>query len=99
VLFCPDEPRLVRAEVEQEFAGSVQAGQGAWVEDDSRSGSTWRGRVLRVSDWYSQRRVVMPEPQNFQDVRTVECLVSLEPGQPPLRIGQRVRVHIEPDGP
>jgi hypothetical protein len=35
----------------------------------------------------------------MNDVRTLECLVVLEPGQPPLRIGQRVRVLIGPVQP
>ena len=34
------------------------------------------------------------EPLQFNDVRTLECLIALNPGQPPLRIGQRVRVLI-----
>src|SRR5437660_1639079 len=37
VLFCPDAPRVVRAEVDQEFAARLAAGQPALVEDDVRS--------------------------------------------------------------
>jgi len=32
------------------------------------------------------------EPFQFNDVRTLECTVSVESGSRPLRIGQRVRV-------
>ena len=46
----------------------------------------------RISDWYSQRRSVLLEPLQFNDVRTLECIISIDPGQPPLRIGQRVRI-------
>ena len=53
-----------------------------------------RGHVERVARWYSQRRSVMHEPFQLRDVRTVECLVVLDDGQPRLRIGQRVRVLI-----
>jgi hypothetical protein len=35
------------------------------------------------------------EPLEFTDVRTVEVLFALDSGQPPLRIGQRVRVRIQ----
>ena len=35
------------------------------------------------------------EPLQFNDVRTLECIVTLDPDQPPLRIGQRVRVTLE----
>jgi hypothetical protein len=31
----------------------------------------------------------------MNDVRTLECIVSLEPGGEPLRIGQRMRISIE----
>jgi multidrug resistance efflux pump len=93
VLFCPDAPRLVRAEVDQEFAGQVALGLSAVIEDDTQPGVAWRGRVLRLSDWYTQRRSVLMDPLQFNDVRTIECLVSLE-GEPPPRIGQRLRVRI-----
>ena len=37
---------------------------------------------------------IVQEPEHFNDVRTLECLVALDPGQAHLRIGQRVRVTI-----
>jgi hypothetical protein len=39
-----------------------------------------------------QRRTILPDASPFYDVRTLECVIELESGQPPLRIGQRVRV-------
>jgi multidrug resistance efflux pump len=92
--FCPDRPRIIRAEVEQSFAGRIELGQPALVEDDGSAKSTWRGHVMRISDWYTERRQLVEENPQSKDVRTLECLVSLDPGQPPLRIGQRVRVTI-----
>jgi multidrug resistance efflux pump len=92
VEFCPTGRRLIRAEVEQEFADQVATGQTALIEDDARSRGMWTGRVLRVSDWYTKRRSILLEPSQFNDVRTLECLVAVDPGQPSLRIGQRVRV-------
>jgi multidrug resistance efflux pump len=94
VLFCPNESRLIRAEVEQEFAGRLAVDQLVTAEDDAGQGGVWHGRILRIADWYTQRRTLTPEPGQFQDVRTVECLVLLETEQPPLRIGQRMRVTI-----
>lgn len=99
LLFCPSKPRLIRAEVEQEFATRLAVGQSAIVEDDTAAGATWRGRVYRVSDWYTQRRAVFQESPLQNDVRTVECLIALESSQPPLRIGQRVRVAINRELP
>jgi multidrug resistance efflux pump len=96
LLFCPDEPRIVRAEVEQEFARWVAVGQEATVQDDTTTaGTTWRGKVVRVSDWMARRRSILLEPGQLNDARTLECVISLEPNQAPLRIGQRVRVVLE----
>jgi multidrug resistance efflux pump len=92
LLFCPDRPRIVRAEVPQEFAGSVKAGQAALLEDDSRPGETWKGKVVRVSGWLTQRRSVLQEPAQRNDIRTLECIVEPEANGRPLRIGQRMRV-------
>jgi multidrug resistance efflux pump len=98
VLFCPKGPRIVRAEVQQEFAGGMAVGQAVLIRDDSRSGPTWRGNVRRLSDWYSQRRSIWQEPLQHNDVRTLECIIDLDPGQPPLRIGQRLLVQAIPAG-
>jgi multidrug resistance efflux pump len=94
VLFCPAGERIVRAEVEQEFADRVAEGQRAEVQDDSRAGRVWHGTMRSVSAWFARRREAVQEPGQFNDVRTLECIVSLDAGQPPLRIGQRVRVRI-----
>jgi multidrug resistance efflux pump len=93
--FCPDGPRIVRAEVEQEFADRVEEGHNVLIEDDSTGRGSWHGKVQRVGNWYSQRRSILLEPLQFNDVRTLECIVSVDAGQPPLRIGQRVRVLLE----
>jgi multidrug resistance efflux pump len=92
VIFCPSGRRIVRAEVEQEFARSVAIGQPASIRDDSTGEGSWSGRVVRIADWYTQRRSVMPEPLQYNDARTLECIIELDAGQPALRIGQRVRV-------
>jgi multidrug resistance efflux pump len=94
VRFAPDEPLLVRAEVDQEFVDRIQAGQPALIRDDTHAGASWHGKVQRVAGWYEQRRPTTQDPSAFTDVRTVECLISIDTGQPPLRIGQRMRVMI-----
>jgi hypothetical protein len=48
--------------------------------------------VTRLSDWYTHRRSILLEPMQFNDVRTLESIITLDPGQPMLRIGQRMRV-------
>ena len=100
VEFAPDEPRIIRAEVPQEFAARVQLGATCLVTDDANpTAGRWRGRVARIADWYAQRRTVLPEPLQLHDVRTLECIVQLDPGQPRPRIGQRVQVTIGPHAP
>lgn len=97
VQFGPRGPRIVRAEVDQEFARRVAVGQVALVEDEAGTSGVCRGQVTHLSDWYTKRRSVMLEPLQRNDVRTLECLITLEAGGPRLRIGQRVRVTIGRD--
>jgi multidrug resistance efflux pump len=92
VEFCPDGKRIIRTEVEQEYAREVKVGQTVRVQDDTRDDATWSGMVTHISGWYAHRRSMLQEPLQFNDVRTVEVLVTLDPGQTELRIGQRVRV-------
>ncbi|HTU91198.1 MAG TPA: HlyD family efflux transporter periplasmic adaptor subunit [Gemmataceae bacterium] len=94
VRFAPDEPPLVRAEVDQEFVDRIQVGQTALIRDDTHSGASWRGKVQRVAGWFQQRRPMTLDPSAFTDVRTAECLIIIDPGQPPPRLGQRMRVMI-----
>lgn len=95
IYFCPKADRIVRAEVEQEFALLVHTDQPVQIEDDATGTGAWTGKVKRLSDWYSQRRSILLEPLHFNDVRTLEAIVTLDPNQPPLRIGQRVRVLLQ----
>src|SRR5262249_55431346 len=66
--FCPDVPRIVRAEVEQAYAALVAEGQEVTVQDDTHAPGTWTGRVKRVADWFIQQRPLMQEPLQFNDV-------------------------------
>ena len=94
--FCPSEERIIRAEVEQEFAGRVVKGMKAHIHDDATGGGEWQGEVIRVSDWYTQRRSVTMEPLQFNDVRTLEVIIRVKPDpRHPLRIGQRMRVLLD----
>jgi multidrug resistance efflux pump len=96
VQFCPDGPRVVTAEVEQAFAALVAEGQRATIRDDTHAAGTWTGRVKRVADWYtSPRPVLQPDPNQYSDVRSIKCVIALDPDQPRLRINQRVLVTIE----
>jgi multidrug resistance efflux pump len=93
LLYCSNTPRIVRAEIEQEFGAKVFVGQPAKIKDYSAEDlGEWKGRVESLSDWYTHRRSMILEPLQFNDVRTLEAIIELDPGQTPLKIGQRVRV-------
>ncbi|MFM7148398.1 MAG: HlyD family secretion protein, partial [Gemmataceae bacterium] len=91
--FCPAGDRIVRAEVEQEFAPSLKEGQKAEITDEFSKNSKWEGEVIRISHWYTQRRTVLVEPTQFNDIRTLEVILRIKSGySEPLRINQRVQV-------
>jgi multidrug resistance efflux pump len=95
VLFRPEGPIVVRAELDQEFIGRVKPGMKATVTDEARSDSpTWTGRVQRVGTFVARRRNILLEPGEINDVRTVECVITLEGSTDGLLIGQRMRVRI-----
>jgi len=91
IQFAPEGVLIARAEVLQEWADRVHQGQEVIVATEPRSKQQWRGRVRSVSPWFTHKRNIMLEPLMFNDVRTLECIIDLD-GNPPLRIGQRVRV-------
>jgi multidrug resistance efflux pump len=95
VVFSPEGPRWIRVDLSQEFAGLVAPGQIATIEDESGVPGTWRGRVARVSDWYAPRRSLTPDLFHTNETPTLECLVQVDPNQPHLTIGRRMRVTIE----
>lgn len=94
VMFCPSSPRLVRAEIEQEFAGRIGVGQTVTVEDEYGRGAAQTGKVTRVAEWYARPRSQASDPLKAMtsDVRTLECIIALDPSQNGFRLGQRVRV-------
>ena len=88
---------IVRVEVDQEFAGQVAVGQRGGSGRCDQHGANLagpadpRGRVVRA-----RRRIVSDTPV-FLDVRTLECIVHLDPEpQPPPLVGQRLRVKFFP---
>jgi multidrug resistance efflux pump len=99
ILFAAEGPQVVRATVEQEFANRVKEGEPAIVRDEADPSASWRGRVSRMAGWYKQRRTVLHDPSELSDVRTLECVIVLDPGQPRLRLGQSVRITIGPVPP
>lgn len=96
VVFAPAGPLVVRAEVDQEYLGLVAVGMKVEVQDENRAGGpVWTGHVAHVGKWVAQRRSFVLEPGELNDVRTVECVVEVDPSSDaPMWIGQRMRVRI-----
>ena len=59
--------RVIRAEILQEWASRVNEGQEAVIEDDTRTGLRWHGKVKHLSDWYTHRRSMLKEPFQYND--------------------------------
>jgi multidrug resistance efflux pump len=100
LVFCPAGQRIIRAEVEQEFARTLAKGMAAEIRDDvsSRHEMSWAGKVKRISDWFTARRSILLEPTQFNDVRTLEVILSVDDPKHLLRIGQKVSVRLKAGG-
>jgi multidrug resistance efflux pump len=93
LLFCPDRPLVVCAEVEQELLERVAVGLPARLRKEGTAGPSWSGEVVSVGRLF-QRRQHRTDPTQLTDVPTVECRIRLDDGHPLLRLGERVTVSI-----
>lgn len=92
-------PRVVRAEVDQEFADRVREGQVAVIHDDTNTTRTWRGHVTRVAGSFLPKRDALGLPDAFAigQPRMLECVIAFDEGQTPPATGRRVRLHLNGD--
>ena len=92
-VLLPEQPRLVRAELNESFVRAVSPGMRAEVVDDSGSGMPNLGaHVLRIGTVFGAS-ALEDDPLVRANTRTVECVLAFD--QPPpasARIGQRVLV-------
>jgi multidrug resistance efflux pump len=94
----PAGPRVVRAEVEADFAHRVSSdiiGREVTIYDHSDPKFTYKGIVRRVGGTFLPKR---SESLLQSDTRVLEAVIEvIDPapaGNPPLRVGQRVRVNL-----
>ena len=80
-------------------AYQLKVNQVVEVRDEARrTDETWKGKIKRIANWYNQRRGNSADAPRIgnNDVHVLEFIVELEPSkdpkQPPLRMGQRVRI-------
>jgi len=87
----PQKPRIVRAELNESFAGAIQPGMHAEVVANSDSEAQhWSAHVLRIGRVYGPS-TLENDPQIRANARSVECVLAFDQPQD-LRIGQRVTV-------
>lgn len=96
----PGGPRIVRAEVEADFAhrvGPDLRDKEVTVYDNSDPKLTYKGMVRRIGGTFLPKRTGGDNMFNT-DTRALEVEVEVPAappaGQPPLRVGQRVRVSL-----
>ena len=95
LVFAPDEPLIIRAEVMQEHLTALRVGMRVEFDDENATDKApWTGTIATISPWVAQRRTFILEPGEVNDIRTVECTIAIDHPDAPLWIGQRVRVHI-----
>jgi hypothetical protein len=99
LLLAPKGPWIVRAEVSQEFASLVEQGAVAEVEDESSLDVLAKGIVSETSGVFLPRRQLSDLPNAVITGVSMECVIELQKGHQPLRVGQRVRVRILDDPP
>jgi len=99
VILVPAGPRIVRAEIEADFAhriGRDKIGKTVTVYDNTDPKITYKGKVERIGDTFLNKRGTN-ESLAPSDTRVIEAIVVVEnanpSGQPPLRVGQKVRVN------
>jgi len=90
----PDGRRVVRAELDEAFAGRVAPGAHAMVTPQFQAGASYRAKVLRVSDLLAGPSLP-DEPAAKADARVVTVVLALT-GAQDLRLGERVLVRFIP---
>ncbi|MDJ1156665.1 HlyD family efflux transporter periplasmic adaptor subunit [Chelatococcus sp. SYSU_G07232] len=95
---APATPLLVRAEIEEQSAALVKAGQAVEIALEPDERQRFRGAVQRVGRAFAPRRTTVYDTRERSDVRVVEVVVAFDAGTAELLLGQRVIVRIETGG-
>jgi len=90
----PDGRRVIRAELDEAFAGRVRPGMVALATRQFQAGQSYPARVLRVSDILSGPSLP-DEPTAKADTRVVTVILTLG-GAEDLRLGERMLVRFTP---
>ncbi|WP_312688880.1 efflux RND transporter periplasmic adaptor subunit [Brevundimonas nasdae] len=91
----PAGARVVRAEVDEEFADKLKPGMTAIVSLESDTSRTFQARLVRISEMFGPSQIV-GDPTAPSDTRSISVILQPTGEQPNLRLGQRVLVRIAP---
>ncbi len=86
----PKGPKIVRAEIPEQFLDNVKPGTAVKVVAEDRIGQAYQGRISRVSPVLMQSTGISGERN---DSRTATSTVMLSPDAP-FRVGQRVIIRV-----
>lgn len=88
----PDTPRIVRAEVEEQFVAALKVGMTAEIVPESDETKVFQANVVRIGQIHGPKRPVAYDPKERADVRVVESVLALADAEGELLLGQRVMV-------
>lgn len=91
--FAPDQPRIIRAELDEAYLPKVATGQQAQIALETDERRIVHGRVLRLGRVVGAKQAAT-DPNERVDTRVVECVLSMDASD--FLIGQRVLVRFVP---
>lgn len=95
--FAADLPRIVRAEVEEDFIDHITVGMAAEIVVQGKSDQIIPATVQRLGLQFGPKRPITDDPQERADARVVEVIVAPDAATP-LLLGQRVLVRFKRPG-
>jgi ABC exporter DevB family membrane fusion protein len=85
----------IRADVDEVDVARLALGQKAWVTATAYGEQKFTGRIVQIGQALGRKNVRTDEPTERVDVKILETLIELDPGQTRLPVGLRVDTFIE----
>ncbi|MBB6484639.1 HlyD family secretion protein [Rhizobium lusitanum] len=91
-VLLPDGPKIVRADIPEEYLGSVGPGMAVEIAAEGRTTQSISGKITRISKVLSRPKSAENTGER-SDVRAANCIITIA-RDAPLAIGQRVVVRV-----
>lgn len=91
-VLLPDGPKIVRADIPEEYLGSVGPGMSVEIAAEGRTTQSISGKITRISKVLSRPKSAENSGER-SDVRAANCIITIA-RDAPLAIGQRVVVRV-----